>query len=302
MFKRRKNTDTAALVESLEKTQGKRSGYQADPNEWNITRDEAGNGGARVRLLPPKGEGDEDTPFVRVMQHKFKHNGQWYIENCPTNIGQQCPVCDANRELWDSNIESNRKLASERKRKITYVANVVVLNDSRNPDAVGKVFKWHFGKQIMDKILAKAKGDPDLGVAGVDVTDPWEGCDLIIRFEKTNHGGTYIPSTFETPTELFGGDEAKLKEVFESLHPLKPTVAPDTFKEFSQLEARYNKVTGSSQKTRQMDNALEEDINQLNQVDDTDDIPFDIDDKKQENVSSSDDIDDLDDFFNELEV
>lgn len=302
MFKRRSNVDTQKLTESLEKVQGK-SGFQADPNEWTITKDEAGNASARVRILPPKGEGNEDTPFVKIFSHHFQGNG-WYIENCPTTIDGKCPVCEANSELWNSGIEDNKKLASSRKRKMSYWANIVVLNDARNPDAVGKVFKWRFGKQIMDIIVAKAKGDPETGVKGIDITDPWEGADLIIRFEKTKHGGTYTGSTFEPVSELYDGDEAKLKEVFNGLHPLKPITDASEFKEYDQLATRFARVTGGRvTPTKTIEDDLREDLDSLNQVEDTsDDIPFDMgDNKKAADTVATAEVDDLDDFFAGLE-
>lgn len=305
MFKRRSKTDSNTLAEQLDKLQGK-SGFQADPNEWTVTKDEAGNGSARIRFLPHSGDNGEICPFVKIYTHNFKIKGQWYIENCPTTHEDNCPACEANKELWDSGIDSNRKTASSRKRKTNYWANILVLNDSRNPDAVGKVFKFRFGAQIMDKIAAKNDGDKDLGIESIDVTDPWEGADFLLKFEKTQHGGTYINSAFSECSELFDGDEDKLKEAFDGMHPIQPIVAKSEFKAFDVLEKRFNKVSGSTSSTRKVEEDLNNDVDSLNQVDSTGGIDDAIFDNQQASIESdkgdsSPDLDDLEDFLNELE-
>lgn len=58
---------------------------------WRCETDKAGNGYAVIRFLP--GPTDERAPFVRVFNHGFKNEaGKWFVEECPTTIGGQCPV------------------------------------------------------------------------------------------------------------------------------------------------------------------------------------------------------------------
>ena len=65
--------------------------YGPDDRYWKLEQDKAGNGRAVIRFLPERGDG---LPFVRLFNHGFKNtaNGKWYIENCPTTLGEQCPV------------------------------------------------------------------------------------------------------------------------------------------------------------------------------------------------------------------
>ena len=103
-----------------------------DDRFWSLERDKAGNGYAVVRFLPPV-EG-EDIPWVRLFSHGFQGKGGWMIENCPTTVGKKCPVCEANNELWNSGLESNKGIARDRKRKLSYIANILVVNDPTNRD------------------------------------------------------------------------------------------------------------------------------------------------------------------------
>ena len=109
-----------------------------DNRIWKPTRDKAGNGYAVIRFLPAK-EG-EDLPWVRYWDHGFKGpNGQWYIENSLTSIGQPDPVSESNTILWNSGRDEDKALARERKRRLHYVSNVLVISDPENPQNEGKV-------------------------------------------------------------------------------------------------------------------------------------------------------------------
>jgi len=295
-FKKKSKADIDALVGKLEAMNRKGGGkYEDDGTEWKPTKDAAGNGLAVIRLLPAKDDGVEDVPFVKIYSHSVKHNGQWYIENCPTTIGQECPVCDANKELWNSGIESNKKLASDRKRKLRYTGNIVVLQDKANAETEGKVFKFGFGVKIMEKIIAMGK--PEFpGQPCIDVTDVFEGAPMYLKLQKVNGQNNYDASAFGPSAPLFDGDEKKLEAAYAAMHPLTPLVAADQFKPYDQLLAKWNKIMGKTEKVIQK--AKHEDLADLSQVDETDDIPFDLD--TPDHIAATGD-DDLDDFFNNLD-
>ncbi|HCX21718.1 MAG TPA: single-stranded DNA-binding protein, partial [Cytophagales bacterium] len=139
-----------SLLEELNKiSSGSTKSYQ-DDRFWKPERDKADNGFAIVRFLPAVD--GEDVPFVRIFNHGFKGVGGWMIENCPTTIGLTCPVCEANSELWNSGVESDKDIARNRKRKLQYIANIMVVSDPKNPQNEGKVFLYKFGKKIFDKV------------------------------------------------------------------------------------------------------------------------------------------------------
>ena len=46
-----------------------------------------------------------------------------------------------------------KMLFVEQKRKLSYYANIYVVQDKANPENEGKVFLYKFGKKIFDKIM-----------------------------------------------------------------------------------------------------------------------------------------------------
>lgn len=240
-FKRKSPAQLAAQLESVS---GKKDYSNAD--EWKLTTDKAGNGSAIIRFLPGK---DEDSlPFVKMFTHGFKENGNWFIENCPSTIGQECPVCQANGELWNTEIKENQDLARKRKRTLSYWANIVVIKDEANPDSVGKVFKYRLGQKILEKVTQAAQADEDLGTTGIDATCVFEGANFLLKAKKVSGFPNYDDSKFGTQTELFDGDEAKLGEVWEAMHDLNKITAPAEFKGEADLLKRFLQVTGQEKK------------------------------------------------------
>ena len=136
-------------VEKIANPQGQDS--RDDDRFWQPTVDKAGNGYAVIRFLAaPKGE---EMPWVRVWSHGFKGpTGKWYIENSLTTIGKPDPVSEMNSELWDSGTEANKNIARDQKRRLSYIVNVLVIQDPSNPANEGKVKLFKFGKKIFDKI------------------------------------------------------------------------------------------------------------------------------------------------------
>jgi hypothetical protein len=65
---------------------------QKDTSFWRAETDKVGNGYSIIRFLPGKTE--DDVPFVKVYNHGFQNpeSGKWFIDECPTTIGADCPV------------------------------------------------------------------------------------------------------------------------------------------------------------------------------------------------------------------
>ena len=144
----------------------------ADERLWKPQLDKSGNGYAVIRFLPaPEGE---SLPWAKLYSHAFQGPGGWLIDNCLTTNGDQCPVCAANNKLWNSGVESDKEIARQRKRKLSYYSNVYVVKDTANPDNEGQVFLYKYGKKIHDKILAAMQPEFQ-DETPVNVFDFWEG-------------------------------------------------------------------------------------------------------------------------------
>jgi hypothetical protein len=251
-LKKQSKSGIGALTEKLLKEAEKlNSGsYSDDLNVFKLETDKAGNGRAILRFLPAPG--GEEAPFVRLYNHGFQVNNKWLIENCPTTLGDQCAICAKNSELWNSGTDSDKNIARDRKRKLSYYANVFVVSNPADPSVEGTVKIFRFGQKIFDKIVAAMKpefeGDPV-----IQPFDFWEGANfrLISKTIKTTIGGkersmpNYDDSKFESQTEFLGGDDDKLETVYEQLHSLQAIVAPEKFKSYEELEKRLSAVTNS---------------------------------------------------------
>jgi hypothetical protein len=247
---KKKSLDISKLTQELEKmNKGGAESYK-DDRFWRPELDKAQNGFAVIRFLPPVQ--NEDVPWVRTFNHGFKGSGGWFIENCPTTVGKKCPICEANSELWNSGSDSNKKIASDRKRKLTYIANILVVQDPKHPENEGKIFLFKFGKKIFDKIMEKLQPesndyDP---VEPLNVFDFWKGANFKLRVRSVAGYVNYDKSEFDAPTALLGGDDAKLEELWNKQHSLKAFTDPSEFKSYEELKAKFDSVNkGSSTKT-----------------------------------------------------
>jgi hypothetical protein len=232
------------LVKAAEavSTTKKESNSYGDDRFWKPTRDKAGNGYAVVRFLPCTD--GEDLPWVRYWDHGFKGpNGLWYIENSLTSIGQPDPVSEMNSVLWNSGREEDKTIARDRKRRLHYVSNVLVISDPSNPENEGKVFLYKFGKKIFDKIM-EAMQPAFEDETPCNPYDFWEGADFKIKIRKVEGWVNYDKSEFASPSSLHDGDESRLEDVYGKLYPLQDFLKPENYKSYDELKTKLNRVLG----------------------------------------------------------
>ncbi|MDX8383186.1 MAG: single-stranded DNA-binding protein [Ghiorsea sp.] len=204
--------------------------------------DENKNGSAILRFLPaPEGE---DSPWVKVYSHGFKgDNGRWYIEECPTTIGGECVLCSNNSVLWNSGIESNKDIVRKRKRKMQYVANVLVVEDKKNPENEGAVKLFKFGAKIFDKIKGALNPEFD-DMTPKNPFDPWEGCNFRLRIRKFEGNVNYDLSEFDSVSKLAKTDAA-IEKIWKAEHSLNEMLSEDKFETEEVLTKKLNLVIGS---------------------------------------------------------
>lgn len=243
-LRKMRNTDFGKITSEFEKianpeSAGGQKSYQ-DDRIWKLEADKAGNGTATLRFLP-RVEGDE-LPWVRIFNHSFQGpTGKWYIENSLTTLNEKDPVGELNSKLWNSGSEANKEIARKQKRRLSYIANVLVVSDPKHPENEGKVMLFKFGKKIFDKIMDKARPTFE-DEKPVNVFDLWEGADFKLRMRKVDGYANYDQSTFMEPSPVFGGDEEKLLELVNKQHKLSEFLAPKNFKSFEELSKKLADV------------------------------------------------------------
>lgn len=247
---RQKSSNTIeALTKKLEQADGGKKDY-TDEREWKLKADEAGNGYAVIRFLPSPDE--DETLFIKKYSHAFKNAaGRWFIENCPTTAGINlpCPVCEANKLLWDSGLEANKKIASERKRKLHYYSNILVVKDPANPENNGKVFLFKFGTKIFEKI--KNAATPTYDEKPIDAFNMFdEGANFKLKMRKVAGYPNYDESLFDAPAAI-SDDEDVIKAIFGKTYNLKTLVDPKDYRSYDELKQKYERfISGKTDAPR----------------------------------------------------
>jgi hypothetical protein len=233
---------TKELLEKLNQVSGQQQQDSSkDDRFWQPSVDKAGNGYAVIRFLPsPEGE---DVPFVRVFSHGFKGpSGSWYIENSLTTIGKTDPVGELNTQLWNSGLESDKEVARKQKRKLIYISNIYIVEDSGNPENNGKIFLFKYGKKIFDK-LNEAMNPQFADEDAVNPFDLWEGANFKLKIRNVEGYRNYDKSEFAAAGPLLK-DDGKLEKIWKSEHSLQEFLSPSNFKSYDELKAKLNRVLG----------------------------------------------------------
>jgi len=239
-LKKRRQSSISKLTAAAEAVGGEKKSY-GDARIWKLQRDKQGNGYAVLRFLPAA-EGNE-LPWNRYWDHGFQGpTGQWYIENSLTSIGQEDPVGQLNGRLWNSGIESDKEKARKQKRRLHYVANVLVISDPANPQNEGKIMIYQFGKKIFDKLMDAMKPEFQ-DEEPLNPFDFWTGADFKLKARIVDGWVNYDKSEFASPKALSEDDE-ELESIYNKLHDLREFTDPSKYKSYDELKARLMAVLG----------------------------------------------------------
>jgi len=257
---KRSRNDLDKLTKAIEDTTSptsKEAGSKDDTRLWQPTVDKAGNGMAVIRFLPaPAVDGDDALPWVRRFDHGFQGPGGWYIENSLTTLGQKDPVSEYNTTLWNSGIEANKEIARKQKRRLHYIANILVVSDPSNPSNEGQIKLFKFGKKIFDKIT-EAMNPEFADETPINPFDMWEGANFKLKIRNVEGYRNYDKSEFADKSALLDGDDEKLESLWKKEFSLKEFTEPSNFKSYEVLKAKLDKVLGfdggSSVKTKAED-------------------------------------------------
>ena len=242
---KRNSNSFEKLTKAIESTStNAEAGSKDDDRFWQPEVDKAGNGMAVIRFLPaPAVDGDEALPWVRYWNHGFQGPGGWYIENSLTTLNQKDPVSEYNSVLWNSGIEANKEIARKQKRRLTYIANILIVSDPKHPENEGQIKLYKFGKKIFDKI-SEAMNPEFADETPLNPFDFWAGANFKIKIRQVEGYRNYDKSEFDKPSELLDGDDKKLEALWKKEYSLKEFVDPSQFKSYDVLKAKLDKVLG----------------------------------------------------------
>ena len=146
-----------------------------------------------VSLPAPDGE---ELPWAKMYSHAFQGPGGWYIENSLTTTGGKDPVSEYNRELWNSGNEADKDTVRKQKRKLSYYANIYVVQDKANPQNEGGVFLYKFGKKIFDKVMEAMQPEFE-DETPINPFDFWQGANFKLKLKKVAGYWNYDSSEFD---------------------------------------------------------------------------------------------------------
>jgi len=241
-LRKMRNQDFGKITEQFDKIANPQSGEKKsydDNRFWRLEGDKAGNGTATLRFLP-RVEGDE-LPWVRMFNHGFQGpTGKWYIENSLTTLGENDPVGELNTMLWNSGSDANKEIARKQKRKLSFIANVLIVSDPRHPENEGQVRLFKFGKKIFDKIMDKARPTFE-DEKPVNVFDLWEGANFKLRMRKKDGYANYDESVFSEPIAVAPEDE-QIVAIVNGQHKLSEFTDRKNFKSYDELKKKLDQV------------------------------------------------------------
>ena len=250
----KKNSSTT--IESLRAkatSENEKKSY-GDDRFWKPTRDKSDVGSAVIRFLPaPEGE---SLPWVKYYDHGFRGPGGWYIEKSRTSIDETDPVSDENSKLWATGTDANKQIARDRKRRLHYVANILVIADNAHPENEGKTFLYQFGKKIFDKCMEVMQPEFD-DITPINPFDFWEGANFRLRIRKVEGWVNYDKSDFSDAIAL-SDDDAKLEKIYDNLYSLQEMVDPSTYNSYAETwEADVSVAEEASEPTASEDSPFE---------------------------------------------
>ena len=127
------------------------------------------------------------THYVDIKNHK--ELAGWF--DSPKNFGEKCPLTDLYYNMQNSKnailVEKSKMLKYSKK----YYSYVLVLEDEQQPESVGKIMIFQYGKTIKDKIQAEKNGE----ISGVptNVFSLDSGKDFVLIVKEIQTGDETYP-------------------------------------------------------------------------------------------------------------
>lgn len=236
-LKKNRSNTLSKLAEDAAKFSNK---FDEDKRFWKLTYDKAGNGLATIRFL---GEAQgEDFYFARYYDFGFKGPGGWYIEKSLETVGLPDPAQEHVNSLWakvNAGDDSFKELARERSKRTNFVSNILVVNDTANPENNGKQFLFRYGKEIFEMV-----SNPD---PGIDPMNLWEGNNFRLKSRRKDGGFiSYDRSMFEETKTAVAESDAEIERIWSAMYPLREWSSPDKYKTYDELKTRLNTALGET--------------------------------------------------------
>ena len=109
----------------------------------------------------------------------------------PKNFNEKCALTDLYYQMTNSKNAILQERAKMLKYSKKYYSYVLVLEDEQQPELVGKILIFQYGKTIKDKILAEKNGE--ISGVGCNVFDLSQGKDFVLLVKEIQTGDETYP-------------------------------------------------------------------------------------------------------------
>ena len=131
-------------------------------------------------------------------------------------------------------------------RKQVFISNILMVNDTGNPENNAKVFLYRYGIKIFEnKIVPLLRPQNGIGIQEIDPFDFWSGAHFMLKVKKIANFPNYDGSMFLQPSPI-SDDEEIIESIWASEYSLKEFTDPKSFKTYDELSQRLQTVMGST--------------------------------------------------------
>lgn len=127
------------------------------------------------------------THYVDIKQPKELSG--WF--DSPKNFGDKCPLTDLYYTMQNSKNAILIEKAKQLKYSKKYYSYVLVIEDEQQPELVGKIMIFQYGKTIKDKIQAERNGE--ISGVGCNVFSLDSGKDFVLVVKEIQTGDETYP-------------------------------------------------------------------------------------------------------------
>jgi hypothetical protein len=109
----------------------------------------------------------------------------------PKNFNEKCALTDLYYQMTNSKNAILQERAKMLKYSKKYYSYVLILEDEQQPELVGKILIFQYGKTIKDKILAEKNGE--ISGVGCNIFDLSQGKDFVLLVKEIQTGDETYP-------------------------------------------------------------------------------------------------------------
>lgn len=220
------------IKERLAKLQSKSSGTAYEKVDYATLFWKPKLGKQVVRILPRKA--NKDFPFSEVSFHQYNifKKSIYSLEN----FGEQDPVVQLVKELYNENTEESKDLARKLKPRTKFYAQVLV----RGEEGLGARI-WEFNKTTYEKLLS-IMADDDFG----DISDVTNGTDLtiegyndVIKIGKRDVNYVAVNVTPKRSISPISEDAALVQKVLENQKEITEVYKKHSYDEIKTMLHNY---------------------------------------------------------------